>query len=291
MGVIRKIQRMLFIGGRRKDINSDCYIISVPKSGRTWLAMMVGKVLIDHYGIRNGNPAEIRRLGNQKGVPKVQAAHDDNAMWKLPHEFVTDKSRFKGKKVIFLVRDPRDVIVSAYHHKKTRVKPKKMYFFFTKPGHEREVPFTGDIDQFVHSEIGGIDSIIRFLNIWADQRNVPDDFMLTRYEDIKKDPAGELRRCINFIGLTDVPDELIKQAVEFCSFENMRKMEATGAIDSPRLRPGDKNNPESFKTRKGKAGGYLNELTPEQIKFIEDKMRDGLTPFYGYQPCKSNDEC
>jgi len=64
-------------------------------------------------------------------------------------------------------------------------------------------------------------------------------------------------------------------------------MELEGLAGHPSLMPRDKNDPESFKTRRGKVGGYVDYLTPQDIEFLDAKMREGLPLCYGYRPCQA----
>jgi hypothetical protein len=111
---------------------------------------------------------------------------------------------------------------------------------------------------------------------------VPEGFLLVRYEDLKHNPVGELRRVVDFLGFTEVEDALLYEAVEFASFENMRKMEAGGTFQSMMLNPADRSDPESYKTRKGKIGGYQDYLSSEESARLADKMKMELSDFYGY---------
>ena len=140
--------------------------------------------------------------------------------------------------------------------------------------------YAGDLPAFLRERRGSVDSMIRFYNIWASQRHVPADFLLVRYEDLHADTAGELRRMLEFMPVADVRDDVITEAVEFARFENMRKLESSASIN--RLRPADKADPESYKTRRGKVGGYVDYLAPEQAAWLTDRMRDELDPIYRY---------
>jgi hypothetical protein len=69
-------------------------------------------------------------------------------------------------------------------------------------------------------------------------------------------------------------------AVEFARFDNMRALERKNAFKSARLRPADGADPESFKTRKGKVGGYREYFTDEDLAYLEARIADRLSPFY-----------
>jgi hypothetical protein len=286
MGMWRKCQRILGIGGRRRDLPADVYLVSFPKCGRTWLTLLIGRAVQQHFGLDGADPLHLRKLGDLRAdVPRIAPTHDELAHWKRPDELSADKSRYKGKKVIFLVRDPRDTFVSNYFQKKKRVKESRTLFLFRKRGHERRVPFEGELADFMDFPIGGFDSLLGFLGIWERERTTPAGFLLVRYEDLHEDPHRELRRALEFAGVTGVSDEVVDEAVRFASFDSMHKMEKEQAFKVSKMRPADKNDGESFKTRKGKVGGYVDYLTEEQIAELNRKMAATLSAFYGYEPC------
>ena len=58
-------------------------------------------------------------------------------------------------------------------------------------------------------------------------------------------------------------------------------MEAAGAFDSKILRPGDVRDPESFKVRRGKVGGYREYLSVEDQEYALAALTK-LDPRFGY---------
>ena len=286
MGIWRKWQRILGVGGRRRDLPADVYVVSFPKCGRTWLTLLVGRAIQQHFGLDKNDPLQLRKLGDLRPeIPRIAPTHDELPQWKKPDELSHDKSRYEGKKVIFLVRDPRDTFVSNYFQKKKRVTVSRSFFFFKRRGRERNQPFDGELADFMNTSIGGFDSLLRFFNIWEQQRTTPAGFLLVRYEDLHEDPRRELWRVLDFAGVAGVSDEVVDEAVRFASFDSMHKMEKNQTFKHGKLRPADKNDRESFKTRKGKVGGYVDYLTEEQIAELNRKMAETLPAFYGYEPC------
>jgi len=63
----------------------------------------------------------------------------------------------------------------------------------------------------------------------------------------------------------------------------MKKMEAAGAFDSKILQPGDVRDPESFKVRRGKVGGYREYLLSDDQAYAADALTK-LDPRFGYDP-------
>ena len=104
-----------------------------------------------------------------------------------------------------------------------------------------------------------------------------------RYEDMKANPGSELRWVLDFLGLQNIPQGTIDEAVTFASFENMRKMEAEGRFHSGMLKPANQIDQESYKTRKGKTRGYVEYWSPAEIETLNQKMSAKLDPYFGYE--------
>lgn len=243
---------------------ADVHLVSYPKCGRTWLVLLIAEAIQRHYGVRMRNPLKLRRVASRRrGIPRIHAHHDGGPEFLLPEELPTDKSAYRGRKVIFLVRDPRDVLVSSYFQKA-----------------KRNYNYVGSLEEYLQERRGGLESIIAFYNIWAANRDQPDGFLMVAYEDMHADTARELRRVLDFIGLTRVRDEDIAGAVESCSFDNMRRLEQDNAFNTGALAPRDRDDESTYKTRQGKAGGYREHLTAQQIAWIDDTMGRQLDPLY-----------
>ena len=253
-----------FIRRRWRRLRADVHIVSYPKCGRTWLVVLLSKALELHHGIRLRKPLRLRGYSKPwRSIPYILQHHDGGPEFKYPEELETDKSEYAGKKVVFMARDPRDVLVSSYFQK-------------TK----RNANYEGTLAEYVHERRGGIETIVEFYNLWARNRHVPADFLLLTYEDLHADTAGELRRVLEFIGVTGVGDAVIEAAVEFGRFDNMRQLEARNAMGTSTLAARDKNDPDSYKTRKGEVGGYREYLDGEALAHVERIIGDRLDPFY-----------
>ncbi len=61
----------------------------------------------------------------------------------------------------------------------------------------------------------------------------------------------------------------------------MQKLENAGAFDSKILRAGDTQDPESFKVRRGKIGGFEDYLSPEDQALAASALQE-LDPRFGY---------
>lgn len=273
--------------GRQQE---ELTVISFPKSGRTWLQVMLGEYITRYYGLDVGNVMSLKQYTKHiEGIPRVRFAHDFRPQWKTPDELHTDKSMYRHQKILLLVRDPRDVLVSSYFEKTRR-----------KPAKRKEKPrFTGTINEFVHQDIGGIDTIIAFYNNWLKNRDVPDDFKIVRYEDLRGSTREAFIDILNYIGLPEIDEKILDEVLELGRIEKMRKMEAQSArgehgtrrsdpnVESAFMtrafQPADPNDPETFKVRKGKVGGYVDYLGEEEIAFLGKKILEELDPVFGYR--------
>jgi len=178
---------------------TDIYLISYPKCGRTWLRLMIGKAICDHYQLEENESTLFLNWSKKvhPEVPFIRVIHEDRPMLKSPDELQTNKSKYHKKKVIFLVRDPRDVIVSSYFEMNKRAK-----IFGDNPYEKRAPFFEGSINDFIIQKQGGFDTIIQYYNIWAENRHLPAGFLLIKYEDMHLNPQIQLRKVMNFIGLS-----------------------------------------------------------------------------------------
>jgi len=279
---IRSTIRSLAPGEVRRWVahrRAEVYLISYPKCGRTWLRLMLGRVIVRQYSLPDHEDNLLLRWRRRPHprVPVITVVHEDRPMLKAPEELQTFKGKFRDKKVIFLVRDPRDVIVSSYFEMN-----KRGNLFGDNPYENRKAAFEGSLVEFINRREGGFDTIIQYYNIWAQNRAVPEGFLLVRYEDLKHNPVRDLRRVVDFLGFTEVDDAVLSEAVEFASFDNMRKMESAGTFQSEVLNPADRSDQESYKTRKGKVGGYQDYLPREESARLTNKMQVELSDYYGY---------
>ena len=244
------------------------FIISYPKCGRTWIRIMLGRYLLCG---QEGNPLEVLRITQANpDLPTIRISHDDQPHLKPYTDVHEDKSMYHDKAVTFLVRDPRDVLVSYY-------------FQYTNRGDKElanDSDFHGTLSDFIRHQIGGIFSLVRFYNVWARNRDVPERFHLARYEDFHANTHGEFARLIRFFGLPEFGQDAMDDAVSIGAFDNMRRLEETNALNSMQLRPPPDGDPDGFKIRRGIVGGFRDYLSEEDIAFIDDYLRTELDDFY-----------
>lgn len=242
----------------------DIYVFSYPKSGRTWLRALIGKYLSLKYNLPENRILSTEFMTSKSGLPSVSFKHGVIGM--QYNKLSRDKQKYTNKKVILLGRDIKDTLVSAY-------------FQATK----RRNFFEGTISEFIATEQFGVLKIVTFYDIWLQNRHVPKSFLFIRYEDLHQDPRGILRKVLSFIGEVGVEENLLHHSIEYCSFTNLKKLEAENKFKNKKLKPKNAADPESFKVRKGKIGGYTEYLSEEDVEFIDKaikKHRIDFAKFY-----------
>jgi hypothetical protein len=261
---------------RKLDL-ADYVLMSWGKSGRTWLRVMISRFYQIAYGIPEGQMLEFDNLHRANAaIPRVFVTHgnylrDYTGNW-------TTREEFYGKRIILLVRDPRDVAVSQYFQWKFRMRPVKKVLN-EYPPHGAEV----SVFDFVMGEGAGLAKVLDFLETW--QRELPktEASLIVRYEDMRADPATALHRVLEFLG-TPGTAEQIQEAVAYASYDNMKRLEQSKVfwLSGTRLRPGDRKNADSYKTRRGKVGGWRDYFDEPQIAAIDAKLRERPLPMFGY---------
>ncbi len=212
-------------------------------------------------------------------IPTIRISHDDKPQWKSLDEIEESKLKYQSHRVILLVRDPRDVMVSFYFQHKYRIRDGKQI-----EGRPIQ-PYAGDLASHLREPGGALERLLKFYNVWAANQNIPKAFLRVRYEDLHTQPQQELDRVLHFLGLS-VGDRILADAVEFAQFDQMRALEQSGQLATSRLTPGDPSNPESFKTRRGEVGGYQHYFSDHDIEYVNQRIAKTLTPeaiaLYGY---------
>jgi hypothetical protein len=135
-------------------------------------------------------------------------------------------------------------------------------------------------DFVMQSEIG-LPSIVEFLNRWERNLANVDRPLIVRYEDFRADPIESLGRLVSFLD-EDFSDAEIRRAVEFGSFDNLRKLESAGFFRRGGLSRRDPADPETFKVRRGKVHGYRDYFTAEQVAEMEALVAQRLSSTFGY---------
>lgn len=250
-GVIKDVR----VAARNRRIAS--FIVSYPKTGRTWLRVMVGKALIERYRLPEERLLDTYKASKAAGIGPVMFSHGGpRYLFDFrPYDQLTfDADLYRGKRVVHLVRDVRDTLVSYY-------------FQLAK----RELLFAGEMSAFLRDPRFGAPKIITYYTKWFRNRGVPRAFLAVSYEQMRAAPADALTRVLDFLGVAD-PGDVAPAAADYASFENMKKMESGGGFNRKMMQPGDAKDKESFKVRKGKVGGFREYLSEDDVAYVDEQI-------------------
>jgi hypothetical protein len=253
----------------RQYREADVLVLSVGKSGRTWLRVLLNKYLSLHFDV----PFGIGELhARNPAIPLVRFDHElwshyCDARWidRLLGSNIVPAALLRQKRVVVVYRDPRDVVVSLHFHK-TRRSRRRMDV---------------DLSAFIRDPHYGVANIVRVMNLWRQRLEGHPHSRWLRYEDMKADARRELSGLAAFIGL-EVKPELVDEAVKFSEFENMKKMEANNEFGGAILQARDVSDPDSFKVREGRVGGYMKHFGAADLRFLDEAVAR-LDPFFGYR--------
>jgi alcohol sulfotransferase len=257
---------------------ADVVVVSFGKSGRTWLRVMVSHLFRVMYRLPENAIMGFDNFHNlNRAVPKIFFTHD-NYIKDFTGDF-SSKQPFYNKRVVLLARDPRDVAVSQFFQWKFRIKPSKVTI-------NNYPPQGSDISLFdfvMGDNGGGMKAVTDYLNLWAAEADKVKAFHLLRYEDLRSNTREELRRLLGFMQV-DATDAQVEAAVEYSSYENMKKMESKEQfrLAGGRMMPRDKDNPDSYKVRRAKVGGYRDYFTDEEVAAIDARLAADLDPLFRY---------
>jgi len=276
----KKIAVERWLRGReefRKLKTADCVVVSFGKSGRTWLRVMLSRFYQLKHGLSEKNLMGFDNLHRKNPeIPVIFFTHDNYLKDYTRH--VDSKQDYYDQKVVLLVRDPRDVVVSQFFQWKYRMRSRKKNLN-KYPEHGKDI----SIYDFVMDRDAGLLKIIDFMNLWAHEMPRIANILVVRYEDMRTRTAEVLQQIVEFIG-TPGSEAQIQGAVEFSSVENMKKLEEkkTFWLSGSRMVPKDRKNPNSYKVRRAKVGGFRDYFEDQQIAALEQLINEQLDPVFGY---------
>ena len=256
----------------------DLFIVTYPKSGTTWMQQIV-KLL------RNGGKRDDIKL--DKSIRWLEVLDSDFGKM---HHYTPDmatssdvisprafKSHFPyehvpgglphttAAKYIYVMRNPKDVCISLYHHRRMM----------------EELTWEDHFSLFSSTSIMYGNWCDHVLGWWKN-RDAPN-ILIVKYEDIKTDPTAAVRTIADFIGIKVATDELVQSVVENSSFSSMKKNpNANYAWYSGQDKVFSR---EGQFMRKGEVGNWKQQFTDSESEcldaLVSERLRgSGLTVQY-----------
>ena len=225
------------------------FLVSYPNSGRSWLNYMLLNVL---------KTLEIQDIN-------IQLTHDQSEiilengfkpdpllLYKYPNRYKYLRSR-----VIFLARDPRDIIASI----------------FIKSQIGLNFPLFDSISDFVNMMFW-FKRIIYFYNLWNNNKNIPIDFKLVKYENLLMD---RFKKVLSFLNIK-INDDIVSNIYMESSADKMRKKEKENTLDGITHFGTEL---DKLKVRHATKGSFRNDLSNNDILYCNNEMKK-LSSFFKY---------
>lgn len=247
-------------------------VAGYPKSGTTWLARLVGELLVC--------PVEgfLNKPGENEMAKEGEDRHSDFYVLKAHQLYNEITSSIDNARVIYIVRDVRDVVVSGARFFRFRPgKPLKKLPSFVRPFKRLYKKYFWNTERrrfehMINAVANGID-IPRWMDTPWDQHIqtfIDNNVYILKYEDLVRDTVGKCEDILQSLGRTDISRNHIEAAVEKQSFKRVKKKF---------LADGDAQNIKLM--REGKTRAWENLLTESQKMFLMERFDNTLKNF-GY---------
>jgi len=231
----------------------DTFLVSFPRSGNTWTRFLVCNLMDPD------DPVTFAELESR--IPEIYDV-TDRALRAFPRpRIIKSHESFdpRYKKILYVVRDPRDVLLSYYEFQLKRRVITEDYSL------ENFVP------RFIESELEPKTGSWRdHVVSWTATRGGQKNFLFLRYEDMLANPQNAANKIAVFLGLDPSP-ERISRAVDLSSADHMRDLEKQQAGQWKETKNTRQDKPF---VRKAISGGWKSALPEHCVAEIESAWGD-----------------
>lgn len=235
------------------DVNRDTFLVSYPRSGNTWLRVMISQLMTTKTA-ESLAVLDYIIPDTAYDVPTSKMPDLPFYVIKTHQQLRIGSSTSKYRKVIYIVRDPRDVAVS-YHR------------FLLNNGHKVE------LHQFVSQFVCGRifpGSWQEHVENWTYTEGISDEcqILVLKYEDMLRTPSVKLKEIAQFLNIP-ATDAEVAAIVDQSSRKQMIDREKAGYEDS--------NGSHLYFIGNCKSGNWADHLSVESAdeicRFAESTMR------------------
>jgi hypothetical protein len=245
---LRRRFSILHYGTEYEGSPDDVFIVTYPKSGTTWLQMVVHQ-LTTNGEMNFGNIEEVSPFLEETLIPRRRQISDLPATPPVVKSHLNYQEIPKGPgRYIYGVRNGLDVAVSYHYHARKYLGGREASAseFFSRRFMAGEVPY-GSWFQHVAGWLRN-----------KDRLNV----LVVTYEELSADLEAGVKRIADFCGITIDPADM-PRILARCSFAFMREHDARFSVGQPV--PGMPGGPQTAFIRKGKVGGWREELDAKDV--------------------------
>lgn len=239
----------------------DTFVVSYPRSGNTWTRFLIANLV---------HPDKTVSFTNIEKLIPDTSSQSNRALKRTPRPRIIKSHQYfdaRYRKVLYIVRDPRDLVLSYYNFQRKYRQIADDY------------PLQRYVEDFVHGRLISADWGSWGENVasWVFTRGKSEGFLLVRYEDMISETERELARISSFLGVQAERARLV-EAIDKSSAEQMRQMEKVQAGEWVATKKHRKDIPF---VGQATAGRWKTELPGESVKAIETAW-GGLMLTLGY---------
>lgn len=226
----------------------DVFLTSYPRSGNTWTRFLVGNLVYQNEPVT---------FLNVERLVADMYKHSDRTLRNLPRPRIMKSHECfdpRYKRVIYVVRDPRDVAVSNYYwemKQRSVMENYPMEAFVSRWMEPAYWPRLGSWGEHVTS--------------WLSTREGKKGFLLLRYEDMLADPERNLTKIAGLLGIEPKPERLAR-AADLSSASRMRSLEKEQGDKWVQTRY---TRQDKQFVRKASRGDWRTTLPAESVQMIE----------------------
>jgi hypothetical protein len=248
-------------GRNLKVFPDDVFLVSYPKSGNTWTRFLIANLVFPEKHPDFSNINEL--IPDPEGLAKRHLDRMPRPRYIKSHQYFDPRY----PKVIHVVRDPRDVVLSEYH------------FDIKRRAISDDYPLEKFVSRFVRGELNHpYGTWGEHTATWFYTRGNSPRLLLVTYESLQSDGSHQMARIAEFLGVPASPDR-IAFAIEQSSANRMRELEKKQGHLWSSTRETRQDKPF---VRAAKAGGWKTELPEAGIAEIETAW-GGLMRELGYE--------
>lgn len=181
----------------------------------------------------------------------------------LPYTMLPESIKsHNNSKIVYITRNPKDTFVSQWH-----------FFNSIRTVEEGPLPLLQMFDKFcngVHAFGPFHDHVLEY---WKESVRRPEKILFLKYEELKRDPRGEVKKLALFLGRRFGKEEEVDKVLWRCSFERLKSLEVNKNGVDPWV-----GFPKSAYFRLGVVGDWKNSLTEEmkeRLDQITSKIMEG----------------